>query len=316
MVALKEINLPLWFYEFLADPVNFLIGKGVRRIIIIGGREPYSPEPFSSVEERYGNEEEKLDLDEMPDDEILKKEVVENDGQWEKWLDRRKLLMLSHRGRLKVLGIWFFRFFNCKVVDSKLNSFEQCVRSIIGSKDPTSVRNAIKSRSKRKQLKKKCYGNLQGDFNDTSLVVYHAPIMIHKNEPTCLICNYLLYSCPSCSSHFAHKFSSHLPEAIGHFLTGDINLNKKWVEIENHFKGYFSKIALALVPHHGAKKNWNGAILTKIPQMCTWVASAGISNTYGHPNFSVVQHIIRNGNRFCLSDELNEICTRAVLYIM
>jgi len=32
MVALRRNDLPLWFYEFLADPVDFLLEKGVARI--------------------------------------------------------------------------------------------------------------------------------------------------------------------------------------------------------------------------------------------------------------------------------------------
>ena len=261
----------------MADPVNFLIEKGVKSVILLGGREALSSEHISRDEEGFENEVRRLDLSEMPDDEYLRKEVVEKDRQWKKFLDQGKLLIKSHKGHLKAKGIWFFRFFNCKAEDSKLNLFEQCVKSIIRSGD---LLSAIRRKSRLKQLKK-CYKALQKDFNDTSLVVYHAPTISYKLESLRLSHDYRMDTFPICSFHFPHKHTIHLHKAIGHLLTGDINLNKKWAEIRRHYDSYFSEVSLTLVPHHGAKKNWNRAILTKIPRTCTWIASAGIFNTLG-----------------------------------
>ncbi len=39
LIALRRINMPLWYYEFLSDPVRYLIEKGVERVIIVGGEE-------------------------------------------------------------------------------------------------------------------------------------------------------------------------------------------------------------------------------------------------------------------------------------
>ena len=303
MVALGKINLPSWFYEFWADPVTFLIEKGVDRVILMGGREGHSPEHTSSDKEHFESKDKKLDLSEMFEDLDLRKEVIEKDNHLQKFLDRGKLLTLSHKGQLKAKGIWFFRFFNYKVVDSRLKSFEKCVKSVIQNND---LIVAIKSKSQLQQLKK-CYYNLQGDFNDTSLVVYHAPIMPNRFKMLGLVCNYHYYNPPVCSVHFLNNFSIHAHSSVGHFLTGDINLNKRWTEIERHYNRYFSKVAVVLVPHHGARKSWSKTILTKIAQPCSWVVSAGISNRYGHPSSNVIEDIIRKRGILYISSELNEI---------
>lgn len=309
MVALKKTNLPFWFYDFLADPVTFLIEKGVNKVILIGGREAHSPEHVFSDEERFENEEKRLDLSEMPEDEQLRKEVIEKEKQLQGFFDQRRLLTKSHSGYLKTKGIWFFRFFNCKVEDSKINLFIRCVNSIMQNDDLISV---LRSKLGLRQVRK-CYESLQGNFNDTSLLVYHAPIMPDKLSTLALPCNYCPCIIPICSLHFPNKFSIYLNNVIGHFLTGDVNLNNKWTEIERHYDHYLSEASLILVPHHGAKDNWGRDILTKISRKCSWVVSAGISKLYGHPSFKVMQDIISNGNTLLWSNELNEISIKCKL---
>lgn len=191
MVALKRNDLPDWFYDFLGDPVSFLIKKGARRVIIVGGSKAYSPEHASIDEERDRDKKEGLDLSEMPDDKVLKDEILQKDTHWKELLDTKKLYIKNHRGRITARGLWFFRFFNCKPEDSKRELFEDCVKLVIQNGDWKSV---IRSKSQRKKLKN-CYEKLQGEFNDTSLVVYHAPI-VHalKLKPSCLVFNHWLYT--------------------------------------------------------------------------------------------------------------------------
>jgi len=308
MIALRNVNMPQWFYDFWADPVTFLIEKGVDRVILIGGREGRYPERPLRDEKRFEGEEKKLDLSEMFEDRDLRKEVVEKDSQLHRFLGQRKLLTMSHEGHLKAMGIWIFRFFNYKAVDSKVKSFEKCVKPAIQNDDLIA---AIRSRSQLIQLKN-CYNILQGEFNGTSLVVYHAPIKPDRLKITALVFNYHPNISPICLIRFPYNFNTREHGAIGHFLTGDINLNKKWTEIEKHYDPYFSKVTLVLVPHHGAKKNWSKAILTKIAQPCSWIVSAGISNKYGHPSFNVIQELIRKGDIPYISNEINEISIKSI----
>ena len=284
MIALINVRLPLWFYKFWADPVHFLIEKGVKRVLLLGGSEANPPDDLRP-ERRLENEEERLDISEMPDDDLLLNEVIEKDGQWKKFLAQRKLLTKSHNGYMYLQvprGIWIFRFFNCRVKDSKMNRFNRCVKQMTKGVSLTTI---IQNRSKLQQLKK-CYRKLQKNFNDTSVVVYHAPIMSRHGK---------------------------VQPRYGHLLTGDINLNQKWKEIRRHFGNTISTLSLCLVPHHGAKSNWNKDVLTKVSRECLWVVSSGISNKYGHPSCNVVKDIIRSGNQLFWSNEIAKFSTKAFL---
>lgn len=85
MVALRNKDLPLWFYEFLADPVSFLFErKRVKKVVLLGGREPSEPRSPESVDSR--SEEREFDPNEMPDDRDLRTDVLNNDGQLESFL--------------------------------------------------------------------------------------------------------------------------------------------------------------------------------------------------------------------------------------
>ena len=280
MVSLTKISLPKWFYEFWADPVHFLIENGVERVLLLGGSEPTPPKDDLFPEGGLENEAERLDLSQMPEDAHLRKEVMEKDSQWTAFLEQGRLLIKSHDGNIFARvphGTWVFRFFNGKVKDSNLNQFEGCVNPIIRSANLTDI---IKKVSRRRQLKK-CYRSLHKDFNNTSILVYHTPIL---RKPR----------------NFSHPFNYN-----GHLLTGDIDLNQKWAEISRHFGFVLSKLSLCLVPHHGAKPNWNKAILTRVPAKCQWIISSGIANKYGHPSFDVIQDIVQNGNPLHLNNEVN-----------
>ena len=303
MVALRRNDLPLWFHDFLADPVSYLIGREVEKIVLLGGREAHSPK-------RIGSESEKreFDLGELPDDKDLEKEVLENDKQLRGFLDQKKLIVKNHRGHLRIWQNWFFRFFNCKVEDSKKAQFRQCIKSTVGKDDPIDV---IKNKPKLRNLKT-CYRNLQKDFNDTSLMVYHGPI--DKSEYVCEAfgngCQ--INSFPNCMFTFPHRHITYLHEANGHFLTGDINLRNNWDEIRTHYGFYLLEVGVALLPHHGSKRNWSGTILTTVPRNCTWIASSGVSNKYGHPNSEVIQDAISGGGILYWCNELYKISIKCL----
>ena len=281
MISLTKTSLPKWFYEFWADPVHFLIENGVERVLLLGGSEPTLPKYDLFLEGGLENEAERLNLSEMSDDADLRKDVMEKDNQWTKFLKQGRLLIKSHDGNIFARvphGTWVFRFFNCKVKDSNLNQFEGCVNPILRSANLTDI---IKSMSKRRQLKK-CYRLLHKDFNNTSLLLYHTPILCKPQN-------------------FSHPFNYN-----GHLLTGDVDLNQKWAEISTHFGLVLSRLSLCLVPHHGAKRNWNKAILTRVPAKCQWIISSGIANKYGHPSFAVTQDIVQNGSPLHLNNEVNK----------
>jgi|Deesub1362A_J573_1020465.scaffolds.fasta_scaffold00704_10 glyoxylase-like metal-dependent hydrolase (beta-lactamase superfamily II) len=84
LIALRTVNMPGWYYKFLADPVPFLMERGVERIIIIGeregGEEKAPPSEFPPPGERISSG---INIKKLPDDENLKRTVFENDTNWQ-----------------------------------------------------------------------------------------------------------------------------------------------------------------------------------------------------------------------------------------
>jgi beta-lactamase superfamily II metal-dependent hydrolase len=311
VVALRNVNLSKWLYSFWSDPITFFLDeKEVNKVILVGGHDPYPVE-----EMQFEGGEEGIDVSKMPEDEDLKKEIIKNERQLgirlKRFFDNGKLLAKNHRGYLTAKGVWLFRFFNCRVKDSNMNLFKQCLdaKSIMQHYDLISI---IRSNSLLRQLKN-CYEKLHGDFNNTSLVVYHAPIAPSKSI-LFLPCHYSTYTVFIHPYRFYARFMVHGNETIGQFLTGDVNLNAKWTDIEKHYGGCLSRVGLALVPHHGSSKNWNRAILAKTPHKCLWVTSASISNKY-HPSFKVIKDINCNGSIHLGSNELSEISIRHTILL-
>ena len=175
------------------------------------------------------------------------------------------------------------------------------------SPDKSNFSNIIKDKSKLKKIKE-CYKSLKfQDLNETSLVLYHAPLntdsIITRNNR----------NKKTCSAEFPNRVSLNFQKAIGHFLTGDINFNHSCEELKQHFNGYLSSIETALVPHHGSAYNWNKTAFNMIPNSCLWVTSSGITNRYGHPCPKVCEQIERKGNSLGMANEGTEISTQETL---
>jgi hypothetical protein len=204
----------------------------------------------------------------------------------------KELLVKNHDGYVKALGKWFFRFFNYNVPTAQFTSFKQCIDAQLGAHfDLTQI---IKSGSLSKL--KGCYRKIQksSNFNDTSLMVYHAPIKPSSRKGIvqfdCPVpyCNFLKLATPLvCTFSFAVNYSS----VPGQFLTGDINLNTNLTEIEKHYQPFFPEVSVVQVPHHGAWRNWNKGILRNFHDNIIFVASAGTRNRFNHPDPNVVSDI-------------------------
>ncbi len=293
LIAFRKINMPSWYYEFLADPVRYLLERGVRKVIILGGDEGYEED----VPEEVGPfpPEEKFDVGELKDDEKLKKSILQYDRDWEKYIGE-KLIIKNHIGYAVALGFWLFRFFNYKISLPTINELKNCLeKSGLVTEDTKSIKKAIRVKKERKKLKE-CYELLKKDlrkFNNTSLILYHGPIGKHKE-------NILLYP-----YIFPHLYFYQIKEFLftvnnfGQFLTGDADLNFKYDTLKRHYKKYFKSILITQVPHHGAKQNWNKEIMKDAQNSKFWVISVGLNNFYGHPSYSVIEDIVYSNRREC-----------------
>lgn len=310
MVSLESPAPPSWMYSFWTDPVSYLLSRGTTRVVLIGGHEANPPEDIPVRGEPAEDTERKFNFDEtLDDDEDLKNEVVRHERRLIRGhLENRKLLAKNHSKNLIAKGFWLFRFFNSSVPSPNLKAFEDCVRSIVPEDEQ--IISAIENKMQRRRLKNQCYRKLQGDFNNTSLTVYHAPIDPAKIQILRFPCNVGYFPNPAYCFRFPNKFRTCLHNVFGHFLLGDIDLKRKWLEVDTHYRGYLSKVTLALVPHHGSDRNWNKAILDKTMSNCCWVTSAGIFNKHGHPSSTVLQDVVSRGGSLCCCNEGNEVSTR------
>ncbi len=310
LIALRRLNLPNWYYQFLSDPVDFLIKKGAKRVIIIGGKKggegaipPYEIPP--STENKSPS---KINIERLPDDKNLEKLVRSNEENWEKYMSLGKLLIKSHNGFVIANGLWLFRFFNYKVGVQTLQTFERCLHGYrIDEKD---LREVIRNKKSLKSLKE-CYNqiatSLNKDFNNTSLVVYHGPVgkVNAEHDIYCFPLGCLNFTYPYFDRFHENKF--------GQIFTGDISLKFRYNELINHFQNYLREVLIVQVPHHGARKNWNGNILNDFPNSKVWVVSAGCRNIYGHPSLHVIRDILFMRKRPLWVNELSYVQIRGFI---
>ena len=120
-------------------------------------------------------------------------------------------------------GIWVFKFFNLEIDKADID----VLKKIVGKLTAKHLYNNIASLKKQY---KKIAKNLFNDFNNTSIVTYHAPF---------------------------HNYSR-----CGTLITGDIDLNHNIVDsILDYFNNEMDKIGLFSIPHHGSKANWNKKLI-------------------------------------------------------
>jgi ribonuclease BN (tRNA processing enzyme) len=153
IISLQKPYLPAWYYEFLSDPVRFLLigKKNVGKIIIVGGKE--GGKGSAPPEELPPNKPENVKIkweDEMRDDTKLRIQIKKyEDPEWDKFIDERKLLFVkSHYNYATALnGFWVFKFFNYKLEDQKISAFENCLRqNKLSPGNSESLRKIIKDK--------------------------------------------------------------------------------------------------------------------------------------------------------------------------
>jgi hypothetical protein len=236
-----------WYYNFLSDPVQFFVERGVQRITYLGGSER---DQQTENPDKRDNEQSDRFTDKLKDSIALRKVILDNEPHLSQFLTG-KLQIKSHYGAIIISAnsiYWQFRFFNYSVKPETLQPFSDCIRSIINGE---SLSEIITNQQKREQLRD-CYKSLhKTDFNNTSLLVLHGPLYNH---------------------------GSVIPNNYSQLLTGDINLKQHVSEITGHFGSSLSDVTLCLIPHHGSKRNWDKAILPFLSRRCRWVVSTGRGN--------------------------------------
>lgn len=293
-IALKKINLPRSYYEFLEEPIQYLLKKGVRRIVLVGGTSGASGPSFYKMSTELSDI--KMDINTLRNDKLLEEHVLDNEPEIKKFIDEEKLLIKNHFGYISIFGLWGFRFFNYEVDHKKLQSFKKCIDSIV---DGTDVKEFIKSKARLKSLRP-CYETIFGrtKLNNTSLSVFTGPLGNYKKIYS--IPNPWLFNLKYCDSICPYSnddefFNNIIPPTrwihhIGNLLTGDIDMNLSWNNFINHFRNNLPQTFLVQIPHHGSRYNWNNNILNEINDSI-WLVTAGLKNRFGHPHNKVIRDI-------------------------
>jgi hypothetical protein len=90
---------------------------------------------------------------------------------------------------------------------------------------------------------------------------------------------------------------------VGCLYTGDYEAREKnnWETLEETYKEYWEWIGMIQVPHHGAARNCNDALISK---KAVYFLSAGEKNGYKHPSHEVVKNIMvtYNNNLYIVTE--------------
>lgn len=301
------------YYSFLIDPVNYLINLGVEKVILVGGEKGednsgrFEPNDYSTRDEELDINGEDLNEESilLPDDEGLKAKVKENDDQLFNSEINNRLSFKNHSGLISLKGKWYFRFF-APPTKTNLKNFENCVENIIPGSRKINSETLSRILSKPQDLVKikTCYANTFKNLNDTSLIVFHGPyrklssVFCFSNLSKDKTLNATFYL-PSQTDQYKVRF--------GWLLTGDVDFNKVSIEFLNHFSSCLSYMTYLLIPHHGAKRNWNSIIINRVAKPSQWFVSFGLGNKYHHPNYGIIQEIVKHGNSVSISNEIMRV---------
>ncbi|VXC57596.1 MBL fold metallo-hydrolase [Chryseobacterium sp. 8AT] len=187
-------------------------------------------------------------------------------------------------GIFSIVDFWEFKFFNKHRDVTTLKDFIFDVKLLSGINDLnfneiadfiTTNPATFDSSFNTIYSKNFGYGQL---INDTSLVVYHGPLVNFDQYVT-----------------WIHEWWPYrIIDKKGTLLTGDIKfdqdcldqLTNKWINVK-----YFENISVFQVPHHGANHYIESSIVNFYNNVDFWIVNYGLGNTYKHPRQEVVDMI-------------------------
>lgn len=302
------------YYNFLADPVNYLLEKGAKKIVLIfDGKEKVDEgDNFPSNDFQYDDEddlnEEDLNDDaiHLPDSETLIGLISKNEPALIRHSQHNRLLCKDHYGYVSLRQRWILRFFSSST-KRHLDKFIDSVKNEFGLKslpDNEKLREIVLNPTKRKRLRD-CYKTTYKDrLNDTSLILFHGPV----NSIPLSITRQDSHSLGPYHGKAKIQWDQNRPNLEwGCLLTGDVDLKEIWSSFANHYKNYFSHMSDLLIPHHGSKRNWESHILNSTTGSKSWIVSAGIGNKYNHPSIYVILEILNKGNAIFWSNQLSTV---------
>lgn len=302
--------------ELLIDPVLYFLERNVKRVILIKGDEEgdyYDIDDLPSPNPNLENAQlEELNFSSMKRDKELEEQIK---GEFSSKKNYGQLFVYHHCQLALLNDFWLFRFFNLRRNKREIQVFKDFLyKSKIILKKNNNIKEILRDERKRNIIKAG-YDLLKGNFNNTSLCCLHSPLEFTNNVFFITKINRLDNSLYIGEEYFE---KAEVDYPVGHMLTGDLSLNKisNYNEFKKHYKGFFDKIGIFLLPHHGASRNWNDKVFDNIKKLpIFWVASAGFSNKFSHPSIRIINEVIEREHYFIKSHEFVSISGSSVIRI-
>jgi hypothetical protein len=288
------------FYEFLAQPVKYLIEHHAEEIVYVTGNSdddnnisnyseldeipPFDPEKLKVDDDVKNNNRESIKINESFSDaemskiKILRDKAVNLSNYWE--------FRFFQKDEQKIDGV--LKNFEENELDeldgnSKIHVFLQELKKISNTLKPQDIIQVIKNKSQRKQIRQ-AYKNVDHHHNDVSLVLWHGPVY-NKYFPA------VAYGI-SASYSRKQKYYRHFPGKGGTVLTGDLKLiGSTMRKFENYYDDVLEKTAFFVLPHHGSHYNWHLRSFMRIDRDICYMASAGFRNQYCHPHLDLINEL-------------------------
>lgn len=321
VIACSRMALPDWYLSLLRDPVSFLLEQGVEQIVLLSrstrrdesssmGR--FTDEQTSDImDQRFYEPRPLRDLDRESRDLIINNELRFNrECRWRRLFDEGILRMSGHFGAEVYKSLWQFVLYNASVDSQKINEFKRLVLNAFPNCVNGSWSDILGSRSCLRKLRE-CYKSVfrgikdADGLNSTSLVLWHGPMNGCKLEKSKLEYSLLYgsdttYALDQIVGEQVFSLVTGLKsQCSGCLLTGDIPLSDQGArdDLTGHLGQLCAATLICLVPHHGSTKNWDEEVVSRFKSCSTWVVSAGLRNSYGHPNKQVVYDLLKSGGR-------------------
>lgn len=279
--------------SFIQDPVTFLTERKVEKIIYI------HPDDESGLGDTDNPNIKDINPESPDFDFVLLNELKPHPQKAEN-------ISVSHfydTGRFTLVGFWEFKFFNKTRTPAIIANFIQDIKTLLGITNFSFDDIAEYIENNKTTFELTFSGIYSRNFgfrqliNDTSLVIYHGPLIKMDGYHRRYFRNYIgiyvwRWRCP------------------GTILTGDIifdqscydNIRLKWVNPRyNNYVGIFQ------IPHHGANNYIVDSIFPNYPQVQYWVINFGLGNTHKHPHQNIVNLIEANkiGGKIFANTQIN-----------
>jgi hypothetical protein len=307
------------YFELLADPISFLRAREVENIVFVGGGgETGSTSAGGNPLPEAGPSDPLPNLDNLEEDQrgaaLFRKLEGRRPGP--------RVHFKTHSRSFWINQCWYGMFFHKDEIwpiisnmrrrpdlsisagdtpiAKRYKKFFNEVNGHFGTLDPITLMPAIRNPRERKFLRA-AYQHIEGNHNDVSLVLWHGP----RRGRAHVALMTQPYPANMWPSHH------HVVEGQGgSLLTGDITCTDPVVDrMQLHLGPLLSAVDCFQVPHHGSAVSWNDRLLTSLGKDTFFVISAGLHNTYNHPDPRVIGSLeeVNGMHGWFRSDESNPV---------